>query len=406
MGYKRISIVLSFVILFVMGIPVWWNTTNTYRSNVDFSKITTFRNETSTLIWPQFREFLKQTSQIDHDKQIKSSTEYCLSFTLLNSNPEYIIPKWNFPYLSNKYIQPFINEIKDIANFTIQSKISHYANLLRVPTFDKQTQSFNIPSERLSEYINPNEWRLETTSTNQPTLNFIVYIPDKTLSPLNIIQQKDKIMHSFLIPQYGGVIIHNVNNNNINSSNTDSNTIQEIDTTLQLESEMITFIYQLKELLGITQSSKKTSKQILDSKSVEKITPNEIESAIKRYTAENINISISTLYSLSALIESLPNMLVLDNIRDLVDLSIDSLDKAHQSIINQDYKQALYYSKIALKSSESAFFDKNMLSLLYFPDEHKYAVYTPLFVPVCFPILAGIFQEYKHRMSKRKLKKE
>jgi GPI-anchor transamidase subunit S len=34
-----------------------------------------------------------------------------------------------------------------------------------------------------------------------------------------------------------------------------------------------------------------------------------------------------------------------------------------------------------------------MLALLYFPAEHKYAVYTPLFAPVTVPLLVTLLRE-------------
>jgi phosphatidylinositol glycan class S len=47
-----------------------------------------------------------------------------------------------------------------------------------------------------------------------------------------------------------------------------------------------------------------------------------------------------------------------------------------------------------------------MLALLYFPDEHKYAVYTPLFGPVAVPLILTVFKEFKHWREKRRKKKE
>lgn len=48
-----------------------------------------------------------------------------------------------------------------------------------------------------------------------------------------------------------------------------------------------------------------------------------------------------------------------------------------------------------------------MLALLYFPDEHKYAVYTPLFGPVAVPMLAALAKEVKEwRERRRKAAKE
>lgn len=422
MAGKRISIVLSFVFMFIIGIPVWWKTTTTYRSNVDFTSIKQYYgldidNTTSTSIsndkWPLFKPFFKQVGSIDHDKEVKTSTEYCLSFTLLNADPSDQIPKWDFPYLSSRYLSPFLEEISDIANFTIQSKISHYASLMKSPLIDSKTNSKYIPATLLSEYINPNEWKLDSTFNNQPTLNFIIYIPSKSQSPLYIRSEKNS--NSFLIPQWGGIIIHNVNNNinndNDNNNNNDDDKQQKeekknqiIDLTSDIEDDMITFKYQLKELLGISKKHEKKQQQKntqqLNENDVE-LSKSEIDHAIKRYTAENLNNTLTTLSSLYSLIEGLPNMLVLDNIRDQINIAIESLDKAHQCLETNDYRCALTHSKRGLVSSESAFFDKNMLSQLYFPDEHKYAVYTPLFVPVCFPIIAGIFQEIKHYRKKR-----
>jgi len=47
--------------------------------------------------------------------------------------------------------------------------------------------------------------------------------------------------------------------------------------------------------------------------------------------------------------------------------------------VTSDYSGALEDAKKAHDVAEDAFFDSNMLSLLYFPDEHKYMIYTPLF---------------------------
>jgi phosphatidylinositol glycan class S len=47
--------------------------------------------------------------------------------------------------------------------------------------------------------------------------------------------------------------------------------------------------------------------------------------------------------------------------------------------------------------SSRAFFNPNMLGQLYFPDEHKYAVYTPLFGPLAVPLLVAGLRLLKER---------
>jgi phosphatidylinositol glycan class S len=54
---------------------------------------------------------------------------------------------------------------------------------------------------------------------------------------------------------------------------------------------------------------------------------------------------------------------------------------------------ALQHSTRALTLTSRAFFNPGMLALLYFPAEHKYAVYTPLFAPVAIPLVVTLLRE-------------
>jgi phosphatidylinositol glycan class S len=44
-----------------------------------------------------------------------------------------------------------------------------------------------------------------------------------------------------------------------------------------------------------------------------------------------------------------------------------------------------------------AFFNPDMVGLLYFPAEHKYAVYTPLFAPIAVPLVVSVLRELRAR---------
>ena len=60
---------------------------------------------------------------------------------------------------------------------------------------------------------------------------------------------------------------------------------------------------------------------------------------------------------------------------------------------------ALKLSREAIANSETAFFDASLLELLYFPQDQKFAIYIPLFMPVGVPILKGAMQAIKGRGS-------
>lgn len=55
--------------------------------------------------------------------------------------------------------------------------------------------------------------------------------------------------------------------------------------------------------------------------------------------------------------------------------------------------QAFTYSAEALSLASRAFFNPGMLALLYFPAEHKYAVYTPLFASAIIPLAIAALRE-------------
>jgi phosphatidylinositol glycan class S len=71
----------------------------------------------------------------------------------------------------------------------------------------------------------------------------------------------------------------------------------------------------------------------------------------------------------------------------------DALDKG-------DYDHALKHSVDAIELSEKAFFDPTMVSMLYFPDEHKYAIYMPLFVPISVPLCMALIKTLKKWKSR------
>jgi phosphatidylinositol glycan class S len=52
-------------------------------------------------------------------------------------------------------------------------------------------------------------------------------------------------------------------------------------------------------------------------------------------------------------------------------------------------------SSRAAALASRAFFNRDMIKELYFPQEHKMAVYTPFFGPVAVPLLVGIVRLIK-----------
>lgn len=50
--------------------------------------------------------------------------------------------------------------------------------------------------------------------------------------------------------------------------------------------------------------------------------------------------------------------------------------------------------------AESALNDKSLLALLYFPNDQKFAIYLPLFLPTLLPLFGSILALYKYWVGK------
>lgn len=59
------------------------------------------------------------------------------------------------------------------------------------------------------------------------------------------------------------------------------------------------------------------------------------------------------------------------------------------------FAAALDSARVAETEAERSFFEKSMVGQVYFPDEHKVAVYLPLLGPIGVPLVVGLLKEVK-----------
>jgi hypothetical protein len=99
-------------------------------------------------------------------------------------------------------------------------------------------------------------------------------------------------------------------------------------------------------------------------------------------------------------------MVVHDHIKDKLLVALQRLQSALDNLEAKDgsgfdYATAHRFALEGLKEAESAFFDREMVSLLYYPPEHEAAIYIPHFLPVFYPIVVGLLFELKTAIFKR-----
>ena len=123
-------------------------------------------------------------------------------------------------------------------------------------------------------------------------------------------------------------------------------------------------------------------------------------------TLENILDSKSILSSLAHLLRQIPNIVISDLIGTRVETSIQQILSSSKLLKQGNLQEGYSRSREAIKLAETAFFDKSLLELLYFPDDQKYAIYIPYFLPVGLPVILSVKNLIKYIKEKRKTKVE
>jgi phosphatidylinositol glycan class S len=146
---------------------------------------------------------------------------------------------------------------------------------------------------------------------------------------------------------------------------------------------MLTFSNQLLALLGAPESGS---------------LPLQLMTLVRVRSAGLLLKASGTLGSLARLTLALPSISIPQTVAEGVKTTIEHLEKACAGLGG---KQGLENARIAEEAAEKAFFEKSMVGQVYFPDEHKVAVYLPLLGPVAVPLVMAVVKELRAKRGTR-----
>lgn len=309
-------------------------------------------------------------------RALKYAPTYHLTFSLFT--PTSLPSAWDIEAAMKQYATPLLESFSTISNFTVDTQVQLYASFspsIRQPEYDEQLKAWTLRKEDLSGFINAAEWPLSPSIGKGPTVNFILYVPDQNQSPLLV---KENGAKSWLVPQWGGIVILNPSSDKV--ANPPSTLTKE-----DLAPVMQTFSNQLVSLLGLPQTPASLPLRL---------------STLTRVRAASLIFSASsTLGALAQVYQKLPSIPVPDSVAKSVDLTLANLQAACDQLRDGRFQGALEHARIAEGEAEKAFFERSMVGQVYFPDEHKVAVYLPLLGPVAVPLLMAALKELKSGLS-------
>lgn len=316
-------------------------------------------------------------------RSMKYAETYHLSLSLFTPGAK--PSSWDIETAVQEYLSPLLHAFAPISNFTIDTQVQLYATfspMTPAPVYDETEAAWTLKKEDLSAFINAAEWPLNPSIGNGPTLNFILYVPAPSQSPMLV---KENRASSWIIPQWGGVFLLNPQTNSGSQSNP-VHLSQE-----SLRPAFMTFSHQLLTLLGTP--STPTS------------LPLRLQTLIRIRAATLLLSASSTMGSLARLTESLPSIPIPATVASSVATTLSHLTATCAHLRDGRFGAALASARIAETEAERSFFEKSMVGQVYFPDEHKVAVYLPLLGPIGVPLVVGLIKELKRIVAGWKARK-
>ncbi|VDK88552.1 unnamed protein product [Litomosoides sigmodontis] len=108
---------------------------------------------------------------------------------------------------------------------------------------------------------------------------------------------------------------------------------------------------------------------------------------------------ISSVAAIHKLISQIDNIVINEEIASKTNLAVELISQALSTVEKTGYIDVASVAE-GRSLAESALNDKSLLSLLYFPNDQKFAVYLPLFLPTILPLFGSILALNRYWMGK------
>ncbi|XP_065873919.1 uncharacterized protein [Euphorbia lathyris] len=323
-----------------------------------------------------------------------------LSFNLLNSNPHDWIYDWDFQSIDDTLLAPVVEALGPIANITVESQVLYHTPKSSFSSWDEKLSSYTFSVKDLPFFVNSNEWHLDTSIAaggRSKILQFVVYVPSATECPLILKLSNGQISatNGFISPMWGGIMVWNPPDCSKGSENVLHG--KHKISTQDLQKVLEVCMGQVRQLFGFKSENiyigAHGSCTLLPSE--RGFTEWELDFLSRQHTCFNLHSSVTTLGSLSRLVQSLPRMIIKDEIGKQVKFSLESAKLAQVNASDGVYDASAVSSRQARSLAEDAFFHPSIMSVSYYSFEHCFAVYSPFFLPVSMHVILAALREWR-----------
>ncbi|KAH8374936.1 GPI transamidase component PIG-S isoform X2 [Drosophila serrata] len=340
---------------------------------------------------------INQILSTDDRMGIKSEAPqptYEVIVSVLNPKPRLTHAQWNIAMAVKTYIEPWLAQVSGVSNYTVRTqwkyRVAIEAEVKQVRDQSRLGRHYALQESALPHLLTSIAQNLSASTTDKPAINLVVYIPPCHTAPLHIYNSKDQLLtrngvDAFISSPWGGFIIANPPERVCLAAINDEPPVPyHVSTT----DNMQVMLDQLHKLLDISSELHIDGVKVVD---IEQLEPRrwEYEAYLRRSAIRHISTASSTLQSLIKLLDQISYIVIDDDVGAAITNSYADILAAKAALLEHRLGDASSLAKRAFVASERGFFDASLLAQLYFPDEQKYAIYIPLFLPIMVPVLSS-----------------
>ncbi|XP_053679309.1 GPI transamidase component PIG-S [Anopheles nili] len=337
-------------------------------------------------------------------------SRYEVLITVLNPKPDLQKVHWNARAAAENYIGPFLRELSGITNFTIKTQWIYQVGIegaqpKQVQDDSKLGRHYALSEDSLPHIITSLEKKLGTQITDNPCIHLVVYVPPCAQAPLKIYRKDGQRasplssnVDAFTSAKWGGIIFANpAEATCVRYMESE----QFSDVYIHAQDVMPVLLYQLRKILDLENNTPLLDTTLVPYNTIE---PRvwEVDTFIRTNTIYLVHSATTTLQSLIQLLGGIEYIVINDEVGAAIKNAYHKIVEAKEMLRTNNLEEAALLAREAYTSAERAFFDPSLLALLYFPNEQKYAIYIPLFLPIMIPVVFS-FNTLLKFFQKRKL---
>ncbi|KAG7303326.1 hypothetical protein JYU34_011815 [Plutella xylostella] len=330
-----------------------------------------------------------RAAQAPRRTRFPPSARYHIVLSVVHPDPAGADVRFDAGDAVEDYIGTFVDELSELHNFTLKSQWIHLLDFnfqaKEVADTSDWGRHFAVREDRLHLLLTKLEERLATRVSPEPAINLVLYLQPCHTAPLRIYDQNDKPIDSaiqaFMSPKWGGVVLA-------------APTVADCRGRGRawappVRAVMGAFLAQLRPLLGIVETEPIEGAYLEPLRSV---VPRRWErrALLRTRALDQLTSAALTLESLAQLLGEISNIVINDKVGESISSAVEGIEIASELLRRGELRGAYDESLAAWREAEAAFTDPSLLALLYFPDDQKYAIYIPLFLPIMFPVILSI----------------